>query len=219
MDDFSPKYIQGVPDDDQGITPLEEQRATRTTAPRAHRHTLIEMNRSAFTARRDIAHERVVQILREEIPSADIDLRMKLYELCVRLVDEAVFATERSQLNNDVPVLHYLRLLRTTMSTSLAIVQHEKALKTEQKEFPDLSQPGAVAMRTTGPHGMSSNESNLLSCVAEVLDFGHPVLQNDTEERLKKLSEEEQERYQKAREEYHKYYHQLHPSETDENDA
>ena len=62
-------------------------RGAKTVPPRIHRHTLIEMNRSVFTARRDAAHARAVAILRREIPgSANKERRTALYTACVALL-------------------------------------------------------------------------------------------------------------------------------------
>ena len=51
-------------------------------SPRVHKHTLIEMNIAVFTARREAAHARVVEILRQEIFSGDKEKRIQDYTQC-----------------------------------------------------------------------------------------------------------------------------------------
>ena len=98
----------------------EKSRVTPPDAARVHRHTLIEINLSVFTARRDAAHQSVLDILRRKMLSSNKEIREVLYSLCVRFLDDAIECTKRSQVQPDSPVLHYLNLLKDTISASMA---------------------------------------------------------------------------------------------------
>jgi hypothetical protein len=173
---------------------------------RVHRHTLIEMNFSVFTARRYAAHERVVEVLRREMLASSKELRGKLYAFCVKLLDEAIEATQRSQMSADSPVLHYLSLLRDTIAASYALVRHEMTLVRESEEFSRMLNEYVVSQLRTANNVFSDSEMNILDCIEDLLKFGNPILTQDTQARLEKFSEDDKRRYELALKEYRTYF-------------
>ena len=198
--------------------PMSKQTEEPTSRPpdsvyhkdaRVHRHTLIEMNISVFTARRDAAHERVLDVLRREMMASGKELREKLYSFCQRLLDEAVVSTRRSQVQADSPVLHYLKLLRDTLGASQALVQHEMTIVRESEEFSRMLNEYIVNQLQTANNVFSDSEMNILDCIEDLLKFGEPILRQDTEERHKQFSEDDKRRYDLALAEYREHYEKL----------
>lgn len=173
---------------------------------RVHRHTLIEMNISVFTARRDAAHERVLDILRREMLASTKELREDLYSLCCRMLDDAIQCTRRSQVQADSPVLHYFSLLRDTIAASQALVRHEMTIVQESEEFAEMLNEYVVAQLETANDLFSDSEMNILDCIEDLLKFGEPILQQDAEERVKSFSQDDKRRYDLALNAYRDYY-------------
>mgnify|MGYP006277920351 FL=1 len=173
---------------------------------RVHRHTLIEMNISVFTARRDAAHERVLDILRREMLASTKELREDLYSLCCRMLDDAIQCTRRSQVQADSPVLHYFSLLRDTIAASQALVRHEMTIAQESEEFAEMLNEYVVAQLETANDLFSDSEMNILDCIEDLLKFGEPILQQDAEERVKSFSQDDKRRYDLALNAYRDYY-------------
>ncbi|MCF7854399.1 MAG: hypothetical protein K9N51_06345 [Candidatus Pacebacteria bacterium] len=182
---------------------------TNTSRPaRVHRHTLVEMNVSVFTGRRDAAHERVIDVLRREMLASSKELREKLYSFCGRLLEEAIESTQRSQIEADSPVLHYLTLLRDTIGASQALVRHEMTLVRESEEFSNMLNQYVVTQLQTANNVFSDSEMNILDCIEDLLKFGEPILARDTEERLAHFNEDDKARYNLALKEYRSHYAQ-----------
>jgi len=184
---------------------------------RVHRHTLIEMNISVFTARRYAAHERVVEVLRREMLASSKELRSELYALCVRLLGEAIESTQRSQLLADSPVLHYLNLLRNTIAASQALVRHEMTLVRESEEFSRMLNEYVVNQLRTANNVFSDSEMNILDCIEDLLKFGEPILSQDTQARLQRFSDDDKRRYELALKEYRAHYDKLNRQIEEEN--
>ena len=179
------------------------------TLPRIHRHTLVEMNQSVFTARRDIAHERVVTLLRERLHPASREERAACYRLCGRLIEDALMATRRSQIQRDSPLIHYLRLLKETLQAQLALINHELMLVREARELSRLLGEKIIAELQTASDRFSTSERNILEAIGDLLKFGAPILTKDTGERLETFSDDDRRRYEVAREEFRQFYLQL----------
>lgn len=173
--------------------------------PRAHRHTLAELNRSAFTARRDTAHECICDILNGRIMRSPRHKRLELYQLCLRLIGEARFAHSRSEVTQEGPIPQYLNLLHRTMAASLALVEHEAALAEETDDLPTLSAAGTALVNKVSDT-LSANEESLLKCILELIRFGTPILKENTRMRLAVLRPDEKKRYNTARREYEAYF-------------
>ncbi len=193
---------------DSANTPSGEPSGVRGNqhAARVHRHTLIEMNYAVFTARRDASHERVLEVLRREMLASSKELRAELYAFCVRMLDEAVKSTQRSQVQSDSPVLHYLTLLRDTIAASQALVRHEMTLVRESEEFSRMLNEYVVNQLQTANSVFSDSEMNILDCIEDLLKFGEPILIQDSQERLKKFTDDDKRRYDTAVAEYRTYY-------------
>lgn len=181
----------------------------KTQMPRVHRQTLVEMNVSVFTARRDAAHRRVLNMLRREMLTQDKEAREKLYAFCVLLLEEAVMCTLRSQLQQDSPVMHYLRLLKDTLAATQALVRHERKLQRESQEFSSMLNQYVVTQLKTANDVFSTSEMNILDCIEDLLKFGEPILNQDSQERLTDLTEDDRRRYNLALREYQAYYEQF----------
>ncbi len=174
--------------------------------PRVHRQTLVEMNVSVFTARRDSAHQRVINILRREMMTQAKKQRRKLYLLCGMVLDEAIMCNRRSQLQTDSAVMHYLELLRDTVNAEEAIVRHEIRLNRESREFSGMLNQYVVTQLQSAKAAFSEGETNILDCIEDLLKFGDPILTKDTEERFQKFNEDDRRRYDLALKEYAQYY-------------
>lgn len=177
-----------------------------TKIPRVHRHTLVEMNAAVFTARRDAAHARAVELLAGDLPPATRDERMRLYALCRGLLGEAILSTQRSQLHANSPLLRYLKLLRDTVGVNLALLRHDVTIEKETDELSRLV-AGDVAVARQGDYeAFSESEHHILNCIHNLVKFGEPLLRADSKERLAALGEDDRRRYDLAMREYHDYY-------------
>ncbi|MBN2451539.1 MAG: hypothetical protein JXR77_14205 [Lentisphaeria bacterium] len=174
--------------------------------PRIHRHTLVEMNLPVFTARRDAAHARAADILRLEIEKGDREQRAERYESCLRLIEEALRCTERSQMAHDSHLMHYLRLLRDTLKAKVALVHHEITLVAEAREFATILGEETVARLLTARDVFSDSERHVLGFMRGLLEFGEPLRSRDTEERKRRFSEDDWRRFRHAAGEYEVYY-------------
>ncbi|MFO7820965.1 MAG: hypothetical protein R6V56_02740 [Lentisphaeria bacterium] len=194
---------------DESKSSKNEKLTTRKPAARVHRHTLIEMNISVFTARRDAAHERVLDILRREMLASAKELREKLYSVCRDMLEDAIQCTRRSQVQADSPVLHYFTLLHNTISASQALVRHEMTIAEESEQFAEMLNEYVVAQLETANDLFSDSEMNILDCIEDLLKFGEPILQQDAESRLKAFREDDKRRYDLALNQYRDYYRQM----------
>jgi len=171
-----------------------------------HRQTLIEMNASVNTARRDAAYARVRQLLTAEILDNTKTRRSELYAACLALLDEALVATERSQVQKDTPVTHYLRLIRDTVGASQALLHHELVLVREAEDFARLLGAERVAQLQSADDVFRDSEANILRSIDGLLSFGEPVLQEDTRQRESAFSEDDRRRYRTALAEFREFY-------------
>jgi len=194
-----------VPGEDQKTAAIDST-VVDGRLPRAHRHTLIEMNRPVFTARRDAAHHRVMEILQRQMLTSTKEKRSELYGTCLRLLDEALSATRRSQVQKDSPVLHYLDLLSETVGACLALVRHELTLVQEAEEFSRLLGRETVEQLQTATDVFSASEMNVLDCIDGLRQFGGPIMAQDTKERRQRFDQEDRKRYQIALREYTAVY-------------
>ncbi|OGV69090.1 MAG: hypothetical protein A3K19_16705 [Lentisphaerae bacterium RIFOXYB12_FULL_65_16] len=180
----------------------------KSAPPRVHRHTLIEINRAVFTARRKAAHERAFELLREEIPATakEKERRAAQYQFCLQLFDDAMTATQRSQIEQETPVLQYLRLIRETVSANLALVHHELALIHQAAEFSRLLGDTVLARFQIRSDVVSEGERGVLERVSSLLQFGDPILRKDDEERMATFTPDDHRRYRLALREYRRFY-------------
>jgi hypothetical protein len=164
------------------------------------------MNQAVFTARRDAAHERVVALLRGRLRRGRRDERAASYRLCVRLVEDAMMATVRSQIQRDSPLIHYLRLLRETLKAQLALVNHELMLARESRELSRLLGEKTISELQTASELFSTSERSILTSIGDLLKFGEPILARDTSVRVESFSADDSRRYKLAKEEFQSYY-------------
>jgi hypothetical protein len=183
----------------------------QTAMPRLHRQTLIRMNLAAFTARRDAAVGRVLRVLREEVGVDDKEVRVELYRLCLCLLQEAIEATERSQISRDTPPLHCLSLLRDTIAASLALVKYELTVSREAAEFTKLLGKEKVAELELAKDVFRVSEANILQSLSHLLLFVEPILKQDSEVRTGELEDEDRKRYEVALAEYTEFYDRHQP--------
>lgn len=178
----------------------------RTTAPRIHRQTLVEMNRPVFTARRDAAHTRAVVILQTRIELGTKEQRAAWYVDCLHLMEEALRCTQRSQIAQDSPLIHYLKLVRETLKAQLALVNHEIALARETQEFSRLLGRDTVTRLLEAVHHFSDSERFVLDAIHNLLKFGEPLRARDTEERQRDFSDDDLRRFRLAAAEFSRHY-------------
>ncbi len=174
--------------------------------PRVHRQTLVEMNIAVFTARRNAAHQCVIDILRRKMLTRQKKTRRKLYLLCGILLDEAIMCTRRSQLQTSSAVMHYLQLLRDTINAVEALIRHEMKLNQESRELAGVLNQYVVTQMQSANDVFSGGEMNILDCIEDLLKFGDPIIAQDSEDRIEKLTEDDRRRYDLALREYTEYY-------------
>lgn len=179
---------------------------SKSSAPRIHRHTLVEMNRSVFTARRDAAHARAMDILLTGIEQGGKEQRAAWYADCLRLVEEALRSTQRSQIAQDSPFIHYLKLLREILKAQLALVNHELTLGREAQEFARVLGRETVARLLADVRPFSDTERFVLDSIRNLLQFGEPLRARDTHERQRDFTVDDHRRHQQAATEYTQYY-------------
>ncbi len=173
-----------------------------------HRQTLVRVNVSVYTARRDTAHERVVEVLRQRLDTPDKERRLALYGLCAYLIEEAIQSTRRSLVQEDAPVLHYLRIMRDTVAASSAMVNHEITLTRESVALQEVIDPYVLTQLQNASQVFGNSEMSILGCLEELLKFGQPIIQQDTEERLATFSDDDRRRYEVALHEFQNAYRQ-----------
>lgn len=175
--------------------------------PRLHKHTLVEMNAPVFTARRDAAHACLVDILRRDALDAGRSGRVRIYSRCLRLLDDAIQASQRSQIQKEGPLQHYFQLLRDTLAATLALVAHEIRLARGTGALSRLTTaPPRPRPPGQAPGRFSSGELNILDSVDDLVKFGVPLLLKDSETRRKGFSPDDLRRYELARREYREHY-------------
>jgi hypothetical protein len=179
---------------------------SKSTAPRIHRHTLVEMNRSVFTARRDAAHARAMDLLLNGIEHGNKEQRAAWYADCLRLVEETLRSTQRSQIAQDGPLIHYLKLLREILNAQLALVNHEITLGRETQEFARVLGRDTVARLLADVRPFSDTEKFVLDSIRNLLQFGEPLRARDTLERQHDFTAEDRRRHQQAATEYTQHY-------------
>lgn len=175
--------------------------------PRGHRQTLAEMNRPVYTARGHAAHRRAAEILLEEIRFAPGPERLGLYDTSIALVDDAITATRRSQIQlQDSPILHYLTLLREIVEACQALLRHELNLDRESRSFSETLGSDTVIGLQQANVVLSESEMKILQCIEGIVSFGRPILEQDTHERRDHFTEDDRRRYQTALREYENHY-------------
>ncbi len=183
-----------------------EQAAVSPAMPRIHRHTLVEMNRPAFMARYEVAHRRVGELLSDQVFHCDRDQRVKLYTGALRLLEDAVTAAQRSQVQKDTPLLHYLGLLRDTVSASLALVRHEVRLLQEAPEFSRLMGEELASHFKGASDAFSQSEMNGLDGLRDLLQFGEALLASLHDGAVAAFTDDDHRRYELAAEQYAEFY-------------
>ncbi len=173
--------------------------------PRVHRQTLVEMNVPVFTARCAAAHDRVLELLRQELPRADRDGRRRLYAECERLLGDAIQCTQRSQIQHDSPILRYLQILQETIHLSLAHQEHAEHLAREAKEIARLTGTAVPAAVAAG-NALSNSELQMLAFIEDLLQFGEPLLTADLKQRRSAFNDDDRRRFGLARAEYDRFY-------------
>ena len=134
-----------------------------------------------------------------------------MYRFCLRLLEDALTATRRSQLQQDSPVTHYLGLLRETVSANLALVSHELTLLRETAEFSRLLGDVMTAQFQSAGEVFSNSEMNILECIGDLLSFGEQLLSQDTAVRTEQFSADDRARYETAMREYTGFYREPSP--------
>jgi hypothetical protein len=122
------------------------------------------------------------------------------------LFDDALMSTQRSQMEQDTPVVQYLRLIRETVSANLALVRHELALIRQAAEFSRLLGDTVLARFQIRSDVVSEGEHGLLERIGSLLQFGNPIMRKDDEDRMASFSADEQRRYRLALREYRRFY-------------
>lgn len=186
-----------------------KKRVNQYRPPRVHRQTLVEMNVSVFTARRNAAHQYVIDILHHDMLHKEKKERRKLYLLCGILLEEALMCTRRSQLQIDSAVVHYLGLLRDTINALEALLRHEIKLTHESRELSGMLNQYVLSQLQSGDRIFSDSEANVLDCIEDLIKFGNPIMSQDSQERIKNFSDEDRRRYDLALQEYQAYYQQF----------
>ena len=173
--------------------------------PRVHKQTLVEMNVPVFTARRDAAHDRALELLRKELPLSDRASRQTLYGECDRLLGDAILFNQKSQqTQHETPIARYLHSLQETVHLSLAHQRHSDYLVREAQELSRLT--GAPPPAGGTGDAFSNSELQMLAFVEDLLQFGEPLLRHDSVERQKHFSDDDRRRFALARAEYDRHY-------------
>lgn len=178
---------------------------------RVHRHTLVEMNRSVYTARRNAAHERLADILANGLTRASQAERLGYYKICVELIDGIISDTTRSQVQPDSPLLIYLRILRRTIDSLQLIIHHEISLDQDTGQLAAFVGSEAALRFQEALKGLSADEFNILRNVKALVDFGRIVIDKDYAGRRASFTDEDCRRYDKAYQEYRQLYGGLTP--------
>ncbi|MCK5802540.1 MAG: hypothetical protein KAI66_06890 [Lentisphaeria bacterium] len=177
-----------------------------TARQRIHRHTLVEMNRSVCTARRDVACERIAELLPLVAQEKSANLRCEGYKRCAVLADEAMRATRRSQLVRENPLTRCLQLLQETLQAQVSTTGHQAELGEETEELAQaLARDDTPALETVQEIFLR-DEKNLAQSLDGLLRLGAPLLEADTRERKKSFSEDDHRRHQTATEEFRNVY-------------
>lgn len=194
------------------VNEAETETAGRAQA-RVHRHTLIEMNRAVFTARRDAAFARLRYLTREVQPKGKRQSRVRFYNVCSKLVQDALMATRRSQIQDGGVLLHYFKLLQETVRAQLALLTHETMLAQESREFLRLVGQKTITELRAATAAFSTGEKNVFHAIGDLLDIGEPILNRDTIQRRGEFSEDERRRYEVALREFNDFYSSLYDGE------
>jgi hypothetical protein len=184
---------------------------------RIHRDTLVEMNRSVYVARRNSAYGRAVQVLRRVGKISSIEIRVKLYRVAVRLLDDAIRDTRMSQIERNTPLVLFLKLLREAIQTAQALIHNELDIG---RDTPDLARALGQSTSTLrlARAFIEKSENDVLESITEMLVFGRTVIRQDTRQRRQEFDQDERRRYRLNMRESRQFYAQLvqrglHPEE------
>ncbi len=174
--------------------------------PRIHRHTLVEMNLAVFTARRDAAFARLKYLAREVQPKGTRQTRIGFYNACSKLVQDALVATRRSQIQDSGVLVHYFKFLRETVRAQLALLTHETTLAQESRDFLRMIGHRAITELRAATAAFSTGEKSVFHAIDDLLELGEPIVEKDTEQRRSAFSEDDRRRYAVALKEFNEFY-------------
>lgn len=171
---------------------------THQDALRVHRHTLVEMNRSVYTARRYAGFEAFKKLIQKISLDSPREKRLEIYKMAQSLSTQLFCDTERSQIMRDSPMIKFLTVLQSTLTAMKALMEYEISLE------DDAFYLKAVSVRADGQY--SVNEEVVLKAINDLLIIGQDLLNKDNEERQKGFTEDDHRRYEKALKEYEFHY-------------
>ncbi|MDT8390104.1 MAG: hypothetical protein RRC34_06305 [Lentisphaeria bacterium] len=183
--------------------PTNNSDVSKSSAPpRLHRQTLVEVNISVHTGRRNAAHEQAAAVLHASTEQTRMDTKRELAQFGKELIDEALLCTRRSLVEVDAPPLRYLQILRDTIAAQESLIAHEIELTNGNGELAALL--GDKLARQLA--AFNAVETSNVNYIEELFTFGIPLLDRDTKERLAAFSEDDRRRYQIAVEEFKRCY-------------
>lgn len=198
----------------------QERREVAAEAVRSHQlhvQTLVDMNHSVSTARRDAAFKCLMDYasanestMREE----SIESRLAVYKRCSQLIVEALMTTQRSSLSYermgvlDRPAVHILKMLEGMINTITALASHVGMVRTEAELMREQMGVGTYSALVTTCQTFESNERVARNSFLEMLYAGRMVLESSTARHREQFTADDERRYHIAYEEFVRHYSQ-----------
>ena len=184
-----------------------------TEIPRLHIQTLAELNYCVETARRDAAYDCLCSACAVEWPESH-QLRGRLYRRCVMLINAAIAAAERSlpvhtkprQALSEKPLLHLLNLIRQQIQTLDSIAEHVYNVSSEAELLAELLGREVFRKLEDTCHSFDGHERAALKALNDTLGIGRELMCANTVVRKADFASDDMRRYNKAYEEFMKYY-------------
>lgn len=178
---------------------------TQQAALRVHRHTLVEMNRSVYTARRNASYHFFVQFLKKIQLETTKEQRLGEYQEALQWVEQILSDTIRSQIVPESPLIKCLKVLRCTLTAVESLLEYEISLANEVESLTKES--GSNDMKIfSSKDRYSINEESVLHAILDLSTVGLDLLKKDYEERRASFAEDDYRRYDKAYQEYKLYF-------------
>ncbi len=179
---------------------------------------LVRLNVPAFCARRDMAYDSAIRMLGNNLSSLPKRDRLKRYATISRLLDEAketahMIVSSSGTGEYTDPYEQYLILLVDTLQAATSLLKHEIMLEDEEKEMGVFIGKNYLAQSKLTDKIFSQSEQDILLNIIELVKAAELPIGNFRKNSLKKFSEDELERYNKAGGEFSKLYSALESGE------
>ncbi len=179
---------------------------------------IVDMNTPALVARREAAYERIVALLHTQLLNHSEVGRILIYSSVLELLSVTIDATKyiypmsktkkisREKLDENNPMLRFLKLLRDTVKASYSLVKHEIILSKNEKNLSEfLGEELSMPIKSTDQI-FSESEKNIYYAIVDIITVANKAITKYTKARIKTFSKQDKGKYNKAYIEFKRLY-------------